>query len=660
MILETEYLARPGQTVKEHSNNVSRLAARFASAFGAEKEGALVGLCHDFGKYSQEFQERLAGRGGPGKPDHATAGARELAKHYGEYGKMLAYASIGHHSGLPDTGSEASGFTQRMKKPIPKYDVSEIAIGLDLPPRRFKDMFAFQFFIRMLFSCLVDADRLDAGNNKTDDISLSGFLDKLPVFTNDSDIGRKRNEIRGQCLKAAERPHGLFTLSVPTGGGKTWSSMAFALKHAELHGMKRVIYSIPYTSIIEQTAAEFKKKFGVDFVLEHHSNYAFEDAAGGDDEASDSELHTENWDAPVVVTTNVQFFESLFSNRPGRCRKLHNIANSVIILDEAQMLPVPFLEPCRRAISELAENYGCTVVSMSATQPPHFEKAVEIIEDTTELEKFFSRTKIIKLGRKSDEELLPDLRNEPQVLVIVNTKAHARALCSKLGDGAYCLTANLCPKHRSLVLAEIKDKLALGLSVRVVSTQLIEAGVDIDFPAVYRAACGLDSLAQSAGRCNRERKLPDLGRVYSFESAEENLRGYLSRTAVYGMQSDGLDDYFNRLYRNESTDKHKILGQIDGPEFLFETISNLFRLIDDCGEPAIVPFDDEAKDLLRQLEFAPSKRVLRKLRPYTVNVRDISALPTKSLCGLVNVVDICCYGPKMGIGMDLETEALFV
>jgi CRISPR-associated endonuclease/helicase Cas3 len=660
---ESSYLARPGQTLSAHLNNVSNLASHFAEAFGAGREGALLGLCHDLGKYSREFQEKLRAADKSRMVDHATAGAREIARNGETYVRTLAYATIGHHSGMPDTGSAVRGFECRMNKTIPEYNNTEINIDFGLPQPKIKDMFSLQFRLRMLFSCLVDADRLDAGQKEASARGLKGFLDKIPRFDDDSEINKRRGEIRRQCLDAAEMEPGIYTLTAPTGSGKTISSLAFALKHAERHGLRRVIYAIPYTSIIEQTSKTFKSIFDDDAVLEHHSNYAFEDkAANSSDDREEHELHTENWDAPIVVTTNVQFFESLFSNRPGRCRKIHNISKSVVILDEAQMLPVPFLAPCRRALSELAENYGCTVVLMSATQPPNFPEAAEIIKNHAEIEKSFSRTEIIRLGKKSDDEILPELAKERQALVIVNTKAHARALCEKLGPGTCCLTTNLCPKHRTKILEEVKRKLKAGDPVKVVSTQLVEAGVDIDFPAVWRAACGLDSLAQAAGRCNREGKLEKPGRVHSFESTEEKLRGYLQRTAVQGGLALNLADYFRRLYANEDNDTKNIIGLLEKTAMFFETVSDLFKLIEDDGVPVIVPFDEEAERLIEKLSFAPSKETLRKLRPYTVNVQReaFPRLATRNIGDFVNVLDISDYDLITGVKDAYGAEAVFV
>jgi CRISPR-associated endonuclease/helicase Cas3 len=645
-----QFLARPSQTLLQHLENVSDTAAGFAAIFGAKPEGKILGFLHDIGKYSNEFQQRLSNP--KIKTDHATAGAKELAK-LGPFGGALAYAAIGHHSGLPDTGSAAGGFTQRIAKDIPGYDNCEWRREFAVAPRKFRDMFSLQFFIRMLFSCLVDADRLDAGQKETADLPLAGLYEKIPVFPNDSALGRRRDEVRDACAAAAEGPRGLYTLTVPTGGGKTWSSLAFALKHAAARGLRRVIYAIPYTSIIEQTADQFRKALGAENILEHHSNYAFEDS---DDDERD--LHAENWDAPIVITTNVQFLESLFSHRPGRCRKIHNIAGSVVILDEAQMLPIPFLDPCRRALQELADNYNCTIVLMSATQPPHFENAVEIIKNRAELEKFFKRTETIKLGPQNDDELARDLLQEPQVLAIVNTKGHAADLAGRIG--AYCLTTNLCPAHRCAVLDEIKSKLRAGAPVRVVSTQLIEAGVDIDFPVVYRAACGLDSLAQSAGRCNREGKLPALGRVYHFESPHEKLRGYLQRTAAIGAAAENLDDYFARLAAIEEKDAKKIMEEFKH-SLNFETVGNLFRLIEDSGRPVVIPFDDNARKLLNDLRFTEhKKKILRGLRRYSVNVRHGVRLPTEMVADLVEVLcDMDCYDEKLGLKPNTGAEAIF-
>ncbi len=376
---------------------------------------------------------------------------------------------------------------------------------------------------------MVDADFLDTERAlnlekallRVSSVSLDKMLLSLELFLKDkcnsalyTPVNKRRAEILADCGDKSGCKPGFFTLSVPTGGGKTLSSMLFALKHAVTHGMERVIYVIPYTSIIEQNAAVFKDIFGEEKVLEHHSNFTYpgegslESESEYDPEATGRlKLASENWDMPIIATTNVQFFESLFAAKSSRCRKLHNIANSIVVIDEAQMIPTGFLKPCINALVELVANYNTTIVLCTATQPainrflPPDLKPMEIVSDPDELYRVFQRVKVHNLEGLSDDVLAERLLSHEQVLCIVNTKKHARIILEKIQDEkAFHLSTRMCPVHRSQTLKEIRAKLKGGEACRVVSTQLIEAGVDVDFPIVYRSSTGVDSIAQSAGR----------------------------------------------------------------------------------------------------------------------------------------------------------------
>ncbi len=383
------------QPLEEHLTNVAKMARRFAENFGAGKWAYYAGLEHDLGKSSHEFQQKLVVSGDidahierMGRVDHSTAGAQYAYKILKDAGKIIAYTIAGHHAGLPNGKSnEDACLIKRLEKNIPDYNLLFESINVDdlsprdLPIKVDKNRFGFQisFFIRMLYSCLVDADFLDTEHFMDEEKSrwrsgyepltalqdkLNLYLDRFPKKVPPLSINDYRREILNACLEASECTPGLFSLTVPTGGGKTLSSLAFALKHALSYGKTRIIYVIPYTSIIEQNAAVFRKILGSNSVLEHHSNYDHSE------EDHRSRLACENWDAPLIVTTNVQFFESLFSNRSSRCRKIHRIANSIVILDEAQMLPVSLLKPCLEAIRELSLNYGTTAVLCTATHLP--------------------------------------------------------------------------------------------------------------------------------------------------------------------------------------------------------------------------------------------------------------------------------------------------
>ncbi len=514
-------------------------------------------MLHDIGKCSNEFLAYItrssAGEEGLRGPDHSTAGARVAEKAYPfPFGRFLSHAIASHHAGLSDWEKLETRLGAEYR--IADYGGwDEIAAPLPTsvaPTARFREQdelgFTRAFLIRMLFSCLVDADFLETERfyleAKRESIERGGHLgpealrDRLRLHMADmttkaaekhpGQLNSLRAEVLSRAVARAEDRPGLFTLTVPTGGGKTLASLSFALEHAVQHGRSRVIYVIPYTSIIEQTAEVFRAALATDDdILEHHASFDWERAnigRGTDDEGADGlkklRLAAENWDAPIVVTTAVQFFESLFSNRVSRCRKLHNLAKSVIIIDEAQMMPLKLLLPSIAALKELQTNYGATVVLCTATQPAL--RTVDgfrggfAIDDGRELapepKRLYAAVKRFEIEWRaepvSDEEITACFAERQQMLVIVNTRAHAKALFAKMKDmgGAVHLSTLMCPLHRRTTLAEIKRGLKEGRPVRLVSTSLIEAGVDVDFPEVWRAATGLDAIIQAGGRCNRE------------------------------------------------------------------------------------------------------------------------------------------------------------
>ena len=654
-----------------HLEDVAKLAASMTVSFGANEWAYLAGLWHDIGKYSTEFQSRIRAAQAenahveqPGRVDHSSAGAQYAFKTLGSSaGKVLAYVIAGHHSGLPDGISTDSCLRSRLSKAIPDFSLCPPAI-LDasmptLPFKPLQERIAVQLsmFIRMLYSALVDADFLDTesfmdpdrSRLRSDNLTLSllmpRFFEQLAVLRNcarPSDVNRLGQAVLSQCLKASERDMGLFSLTVPTGGGKTLSSLAFALRHAQKHNLKRIIYVIPFTSIIEQNADVFRKMLGDGAVLEHHSNFEPED------EDHRSRLASENWDAPIIVTTNVQFFESLFANRSSRCRKLHNIAESVVILDEVQTLPAPYLLPCLEVLKELTVQYKTSIVLCSATQPAihistDFPRGLagvhEMIDDTQGLATHLKRTQVEVMSQVLDTDLAERLARERQVLCIVNTRKHARKLYEllKRQDGVYHLSALMCPVHRTRKLNEIRDALGTSRPCRVISTQLVEAGVDIDFPVVYRSLSGIDSIAQAAGRCNREGRL-ELGEVYVFTPEDEIPAGHFRQVAQAAesvMRKHGSDmlslaaigDYFRNYYwsKGEALDQEGILqmlqaGSMKG-DFPFKTIAETFQFIKDCSKPVIIPFDDMARELIQSFDYSQFPRSLaRKLQKYTVSI----------------------------------------
>jgi CRISPR-associated endonuclease/helicase Cas3 len=517
-------------------------------------------------------------------------------------------------------------------------------------------------WLRMVYSCLVDADYLDTERffkpqtaaQRQGGASLAALLDLLDKHLDDfpADPGTRVNQIRAEvlaaCRAAAEHLPGIFSLTVPTGGGKTLSSMAFALKHAVRNDNRRIIYVIPYTSIIEQNAGVFREVFGQEEVLEHHSSL------DPDETTERARLAAENWDAPIIVTTTVQFYESLFAASPGTCRKLHNIANSVVILDEAQLVPTEFLEPLLKTMQLLVEHYHVSFVICTATQPA-FEKLKEfpafpglpegsvreIIKDVDGLYKSLERVKI-ELPKDTIpvewQNLAGELSGLDQVLCIVSDRKSCRELYSLMPKGSYHLSALMCAEHRSNVIAKIKEALLRRETVRVISTQLVEAGVDIDFPVVYRAAAGLDSIAQAAGRCNREGRLGKPGRVIVFNAPRNAPAGILRKAAGIArtLWSGGLENpiaagvfrsYFSKLYWQANTlNKRNIISLLkpDPPHWgiQFREAAGLFRIIDDKDQRSIlVPYKD-GEQLIKLLEKnrVPERNLLRKLQRYTINI----------------------------------------
>jgi CRISPR-associated endonuclease/helicase Cas3 len=527
--------------------------------------------------------------------------------------------------------------------------------------------YQLSFFLRMVYSCLVDADWLDteafcepqkaASRQEWPSLAdlwqrLESHLQRLQAREAEAPLNQWRNQILRSCLAAADNKPGVFSLTVPTGGGKTFSSLAFAVRHAMCHGQGRVIYAIPYTSIIEQNAAVFRAVLGEDAVLEHHSNLA---EPGPDEDPTawhQARLAAENWDASLVVTTNVQLFESLYANRPSRCRKLHNIAGSVIILDEAQMLPRQVLLPCLEALRELALNYHCTVVLCTATQPALADDEVfraaalrprEIAPEPACLYRQLRRVEVVHHPEpKSDAELASLLAAESQVLCVVNTRRQARdlflALRGKTGEGCFHLSALMYPGHRARKLAQIREALAAGLPCRVVSTQLVEAGVDVDFPVVWRALAGVDSLAQAAGRCNREGRLLGLGRLHVFHPADHGLppdqrpAAEEARSVLRGFEDplclEAVEKYFNNLFwrdGREKLDRERVLPALTKGaaelNFQFAEAARRFRCFDSPGE-AVLVFPDEARrtEFIQGLQGPRAREWARRAQPFAVQL----------------------------------------
>ncbi|MFW6106848.1 MAG: CRISPR-associated helicase Cas3' [bacterium] len=671
-----------------HLQSVAEHARAFADAFHAGEVARLAGLWHDIGKYSRAFQQRIASANGaqahleaqPGRVDHSTAGAKHAVSHLSQQdpglARMLAYCVAGHHAGLPDWDTSSNGcLARRLFHTRPETEDALARAPLEIREQRAPSLPAFTpcdsvtgqafqigLFTRMLFSCVVDGDFLDTEAFMTPERSnhrnssetgldemahaLSQHLAEKQAEAPSTDVNRHRRNILQACLDSACREPGIFSLTVPTGGGKTLSSLAFALNHARRHALCRVIYAMPFTSIVEQTADAFRECLGAladGSLLEHHSNL---DPAG---ETPWSRLAAENWDAPLIVTTNVQLLESLFAARSSRCRKLHNVANSVIILDEAQALPVNLLTASLTVLAELVRNYGCSLLLCTATQPAIHRRdgfpigltgVHEIVEDPPALYTQMRRVSVSHAGHLSNQELAHRMAEQKQALCIVSTRKQARELYEqvKARETAFHLSASMCPAHRAEIIRDLKQRLAEGRSCRVVSTQLIEAGVDIDFPVVYRAMAGLDSIAQAAGRCNREGKTA-AGHVCVFDSEQPPPPGHLRQTAETAAELVGLYDdllspaaiehYFNLHYWKQKHlwDQRGLmdcfkLSRRGEPLCDFRKAADAYRLIDDDTAPVIIPWDAEGAAMIEQLRRhpLPGRDIRRAVQRYTVQL----------------------------------------
>ena len=678
------------QKLEDHLQQVSARASNFAAIFDAQNFGSLAGLWHDLGKYQNEFQERLSGKNVA--IEHSGIGAALSWSKDRELGLPLAFVIAGHHTGLTNLVESETGLptplltrlknnAQQLATVSPNIPESIINPALpELPQFLTPTSNASQdtlqslrrsseFWIRFLFSTLIDADRLDteaflaqetsAIRGHFDSIArnrgrLDTFIDQkmaaLPPQNSKSTVNRARAQILDQCRVQSKHKPGIFSLTVPTGGGKTLSAMSFALRHAENHNLRRIIVVIPYTSIIEQNAEVYREALGIENVVEHHSNIdPLDERQKQDIEITKRyALAAENWDAPIIVTTSVQFFESLFSNRPTRCRKLHNIARSVIILDEVQTLPPGFLNSILDALNELTTHYGCSVVLSTATPPalttrqtlPLGLKNVHpIIPDPQTLSQTLSRVDYTWPDPGAPpiewDTLAQKIVGHPRVLAIVHRRQDAHVLAqiirrNRPQETCFHLSALMCPAHRSEILTTIRHTLDQNIPCRVVSTQLVEAGVDLDFPVVYRALGGLDSMVQAAGRCNRE-GTQTTGRVIIFQAPTQPPPGTLRKgqeTTLSLLRISGALDpnepelfehYFRMLYFSESLDIHNI--QTHRQKLNFGTVGRDFRLIEDgYTQPVIMPYGTSGARLANLGQEGPNRQNLRVLQPFIVNI----------------------------------------
>lgn len=671
------------EPLADHLNAVGNLAAGYAAAFGSTEVARLAGLLHDLGKAKPRFQRRLVD---PSVQEpHSGEGARFVSEQLrGVVDQLLArciaHCIAGHHTGLSNSLARGGRPATPLRDRLSQAEALDLPSGVDLPMLKGDPppplalhsesseeefVFSLAFFTRMLFSALVDADRVatakfyrnhaEPSYPELEQLRLN-LQRKLAAFgTPRHTIDRVRASVLTAVQSRAAAPPGLFSLTVPTGGGKTLTSLSFALEHANAHGLSRIIYVAPFTAIIDQTAQVYREALGEPkAVLEHHSAFDYDKILDPDEQETVREA-AQRWDAPIVVTTAVQFFESLFANKPARCRKLHRIARSVVVLDEVQALPLPLLRPCLRALSELADAYGTSVVLCTATPPgvraedrflpPEALKGVtELAPAPDWLAEDLSRVTVEVTGPLLDDDLVQRLMGHPQVLVIVDNRRHAQALAESV-EGAMHLSTLMTGKHRRTVLDDARARLKHGRCVRLISTSLIEAGVDIDFPVVFRAVAGVDRMAQAAGRCNREGKLSGKGRVFLFEpDPDQQPPDSLKAQAAIGkrligkfpnpLTTDAVAAYFRELYHNRGTDQLDsvsvgerstgiLAAHTSRKDLPFSDVAEAFRMIPDESVPIIIPETPfgAPKELLEDLqETMAAGSIARRLQPYVVNV----------------------------------------
>ncbi|MCL5022236.1 MAG: CRISPR-associated endonuclease Cas3'' [Nitrospirae bacterium] len=659
----------------KHLIDVAEKAKGFAGKFGASDAAYALGLLHDLGKVNPEFQDYLkacARDERHGKVPHSIWGAAlaYAVIHKGQEDmrrwEELSMPIMGHHAGLADRGNAATKLHDFDAEPLKRMRAALKTLRVTFPSIKFSASSATQreLFIRMMFSTLVDADYLDTEKHfDPEQATLRGWVPLLEalwqeleakqnLILNDSTlVDRIRKEVYEACLDAAVGETGIYRLTVPTGGGKTRSGLAFALKHALTNELGRVIVAIPYTSIIDQTAQVYRELLGADAVLEHHSavEIAADDSDRQDERFIRHKLATENWDAPLIVTTTVQLFESLFGNRPSKVRKLHRLTKAVIVLDEVQTLPPELLRPTLDVLRILATpveqgGYGSTVVLCTATQPAYEDsrwlesfQGVAVSEIVPQYSEHFSKLKRVNYVRCPEPlswaVLAEEVGKLSQVLVVLNTRKDTLALVAAMGDApdVFHLSTLLCGAHRKVILAEVKRRLdpRNPQPVRLISTQVVEAGVDLDFPVVYRAVGPLDRIVQAAGRCNRENKL-DKGKVVIFEPAEgkapggpykvgiEKARFLLNENPVERLHDPDLyREYFSRLFADVDLDKKRIQSYRE--ELNYPEVSNRYRLIEKDTVSVVVPYKD-ALVRFSAWEAAPSYRTWSALQPYIVNL----------------------------------------
>ena len=713
------------QTQEDHSRGVAEWAERFTQEIGLPGWGRFLGELHDKGKEKRDFQTYIRVMNGlPTETSvyqdktHAYVGALLARRLFPAGYPFVAYALAGHHAGMPDYLS----LEAQLKRPLPdEVSLEELPEAPEFPAALLGPMrghlFMLNHLLRMLYSCMVDADYLDTerfmlpeqAQLRGSQAGLRELLSKLEVHlaqlaaqSPDTPVNRIRKQVQDACRKSAERPVGVYSLTVPTGGGKTLSSVLWALLHAVKHGKKRIILSIPYTSILTQTASVLRQLFGEENVLEHHSNLQPDEQATDEESALRKKLATENWDFPIIVTTNVQLLESMYASHPAACRKLHHLAHSVILFDEAQTLPGERLQPIVNALKTYQQLFGVSLLFTTASQPTlegtreghaevlqGFDKIEEIIPASWKLHESLKRVRLHFRQEAMDEASVADaLRRHHRVLCIVNTRKDAGEIFSRLSEpeeGAlhFHLSRMMCSEHLDRTLHDIKEALKRDETtpIRVVSTQLVEAGVDMDFPVVYRQEAGLDSVLQAAGRCNREGRLPELGRTEVFRldgrPVPPGTLNFANQARLNMAVPDdwfapqAMTDYFTHFYQLIPTfDKPEEIKGLKWSmqqslyhpkhpqELMFDTADQVFRLIDSKGYPVVVPYG-ESPELMARLEKGELNAALfRKLNRYTVQLTErdfkefLSTGMLEAVQGLYLLKDSAQYDDKVGLKGD--------
>ena len=696
------------QSNEEHQRGVAKRAERFAAELGMGDCGRLMGLLHDKGKEQKEWQKYIQGATKTG-PNHAYVGAIIAQRQYRQIAPLIAQPIAGHHRGLYDF----CDYIEETKRELPKDVTLDAVIPYQFPKPPKMEKYDLHHLVRMLFSSLVDADSLDTEAFMNPEqakqrgchtsmqellTTLEKHLEELKTNAPNTEVNHIRNYVQEQCVRESQGEGGFYSLTVPTGGGKTLSSVLWALHHAVKNHLQRIIIAIPYTSIIVQTAATLKHVFGEDNVLEHHSNV-------NPDEIKDYKLRerlqlaTENWDYPIVVTTNVQLFESLFSNKRSDCRKLHNIANSVIVLDEVQTLPLGFYKPIVHTLDSLKRLFGVSVLFTTASQPiltgriegtnssASFDALTSVHEIIPEEACLHDKLRRVKMNffdaPSTYDEIVSELVTHQRVLCIVNTRKDAKELYDRLPKDCLCLHLSrmMCPAHVASTIQKIKAILNDNSNhpIRVIATQLIEAGVDIDFPVVYRQEAGLDSILQAAGRCNREGKL-GICTTYVFSLAKEHSlpTGFMTQTnnARLGMgrnhdwfSPEAMKSYFQQLHsRVGNFDVRQMETLLYKPDCEFEEAANKFCLIDDQSISVIINWGDSLKLYQQLVSDGPSYSLMKKLAQFSVGIRtkDFEKLKDKGVVkepfeNIYAITDPSFYCKETGLLINNQwTEETFI